>query len=80
VTTHLETIRGRKLLVAQQVIKLVLGAGLKGLGVCGGAAEGRDEIFVMPGLDVVVAGVHAVDETLDGVPVVAEDESVLMGA
>jgi hypothetical protein len=49
---------------------------LEGLRLTLFRAEDFDEIFEMPGLDVVVCCVHAVDESLDREAVVADYETV----
>ena len=76
---YLQIRRGRKFLVVEKVVKLLLCFHLEGFGVFGIGAEDGNEVFVMPFLDVVVRCRHAVDHALNGVATVADKEASIKG-
>ena len=48
---------------------------LEGFGLFGIRAKDGKQIFELPLLDIIVLGIHPVDEALDGVAFVADDEA-----
>lgn len=73
----LEVLSSLELLVGEQGVELVLGLDGEGLGADLLAVEDINETLVLPVVDVVVLGLHAVDESLNGVTLVADDEAIV---
>ena len=74
--TYLKSLRSSELLIRKQLLGFRPGFDLMSLGADNVPAEDVDEILVAPLLDVVVGGVHAVDEALFCVAFVADEEAV----
>ena len=66
-----------KIRVSEQILSFLFRFDSIRLGLLGIGPEDGDQVFVFPGLDVIVGSVHAVDITLDRVAFVDDDESVL---
>ena len=73
---ELKIFRRRELRIPEQVLGFLFRFDGISLGFVGIGPEDGDEVLVFPGLDVVVGGVHAVDEAFDGVTFVTDDESM----
>lgn len=74
--TDLEIRSGGKLGISEQGLDLRSHPDLVGLVASGFGSEGGDQVLLIPGLDVVVFVVPAVDVSFDGVAVVADYEAV----
>ncbi len=71
----LEFICFSKFLVIEEVFSLLLRLDLVSFGVLRGAAKARDEVCVLPWLDVVVWGFEAMDVAFDGVAFVVDEKA-----
>jgi hypothetical protein len=71
----LKVIRSIELLILEQVMHLGFCLDLESLMLAFFRPEDFDEVFEMPGLDVVVCCVHAMDEAFDCEAVVADYET-----
>ena len=72
---ELEFARGRELPVVEQIFGFLFRFDAVGFAVVGRAAEGGDEVRIVPLGDVVVGGVEAVDVAFDGVAFVVDQEA-----
>ena len=73
--SYLNIRRRREMLIVEKVMDFLFGLHLIRFRFLWVGSENREQVLVLPFLNIVVLGIHAVNETLDRVPFVANHKS-----